>query len=88
MKETMNAAQSFEYDCKRMPKSGEELLHPPPECKNEFPYIKELPKDAWGQELMFQSTEDSFSIISYGEDKKVGGVGRNADLIETVPKRN
>lgn len=29
-----------------------------------------LPKDSWGSEFIYLSTEDSFDIVSYGADKK------------------
>lgn len=29
-----------------------------------------LPKDSWGNEFIYLSTEDSFDIVSYGADRK------------------
>jgi general secretion pathway protein G len=45
-----------------------------------------LPKDAWGNEFVYQLSPDSgkaFVIISYGADGEEGGEGINADLYST-----
>lgn len=32
-----------------------------------------MPKDSWGNEFIYTSSEDSFEIISFGANKKEGG---------------
>ncbi len=41
---------------------------------------KELPKDAWGQEFIYESDGAKYSIKSFGKDRKDGGDGNDADL--------
>lgn len=46
------------------------------------PYLKKVPKDGWGRDLVYVRGGDgeSFEIISYGKDGKEGGEGFNADI--------
>lgn len=40
-----------------------------------------LPKDAWGKAFIYVSEDgNTYSILSYGADKKEGGTGKGADI--------
>ena len=46
------------------------------------PYVKQLPKDPWGREYIYQSPGEGgdFDIISLGNDGSEGGDGFDADI--------
>lgn len=44
------------------------------------PYAKDIPKDAWGRELVYESDGIDYEIISYGNDKRPGGDGADEDI--------
>ena len=41
---------------------------------------KELPKDAWGQEFLYDSDGSKYTISSYGKDRIEGGEGNATDI--------
>ena len=43
-------------------------------------YIKQLPKDPWGREYLYEATEGGFEIVSLGNDGAEGGEGFDADI--------
>ena len=52
-------------------------------CPNWGPeaYIKKLPKDPWGTELIYACPDGShYTLKSLGRDKKEGGEGLDADI--------
>lgn len=52
------------------------------ECKNYDPegFMKQLPKDAWGNEFQYTSDANKYEIKSLGGDHADGGEGINKDL--------
>ena len=42
---------------------------------------KELPKDAWGSDFIYESDGSKYIIKSLGKDKKEGGTGNDADIV-------
>ncbi|MCB0349755.1 MAG: type II secretion system major pseudopilin GspG [Bdellovibrionales bacterium] len=44
------------------------------------PYIKKVPVDPWGNPFVYYLENGSYTIISYGEDKREGGTGYAADI--------
>jgi len=54
------------------------------ECKNYDPagFVKggKLPKDAWGNDFLYQSDGGKYKVISLGADNKPGGDGNNKDI--------
>lgn len=62
------------------------LLHAPQgrECKNYDPegFLKDkkLPKDAWGNDFVYESDGTKYVIKSLGSDNKPGGSGVDADI--------
>ncbi|THB70170.1 MAG: type II secretion system protein GspG [Gammaproteobacteria bacterium] len=51
-----------------------------PEPKKWKQYIKELPKDPWGEEYIYEIDGDKITILSYGSDLQEGGDGTAADI--------
>jgi general secretion pathway protein G len=47
------------------------------------PYFKQVPKDAWGRSLIYDSDGSSFVLKSLGSDRKEGGTGTAKDLLST-----
>ena len=62
------------------------LIKPPSgrECKNYDPsgFIKggKIPKDAWGNDFIYESDGGKYKLVSLGADNKPGGDGNNKDL--------
>lgn len=45
------------------------------------PYLRrEVPKDPWGNEYIYESEGRSFTLVSYGPDGERGGEGDDADI--------
>ncbi len=44
------------------------------------PYIKNLPKDSWQNPIAYLKNEEGFELISFGADRKEGGVENGADI--------
>ena len=42
---------------------------------------KKLPKDAWGKDFLYESDGVSYTMISYGKDKKLGGKDFAKDIL-------
>jgi len=90
IKNVVKAVQLFATDCGRFPTEKEglqALLSPPVDCPHTIvPYLESIPTDLWGAELGYAklSTPPFFAIRSFGADRKVGGIGRDADLISLV----
>lgn len=82
-----HAVERFNMDMNRYPteEEGLEILieKPSDEPHWDGPYFdkERVPKDGWGNPLIYQRDEKhGFRIISYGADAKPGGEGENADL--------
>ncbi|MBX7231044.1 MAG: type II secretion system major pseudopilin GspG [Bdellovibrionales bacterium] len=83
--ELSKALDNYYTDCNSYPPESEgfqALVSQPTSCTNwgPEPYLKRLPKDPWGQDFIYKSNGSSFSILSYGADKKEGGAGEGADI--------
>lgn len=72
----------FYTDCGFYPENLEDLIKKPSKCKNWGPdaYIKKIPKDAWGEEFIYELEDNKPIIISYGEDRREGGTKNATDL--------
>lgn len=54
-------------------------------------YVKEVPRDAWGNELIYQKDSqatDGYRLGSHGMDGAPGGEDENADLWNTDTREN
>jgi len=74
------ALDDFKLENKRYPstKEGLEALlrNPNKEKYPNFnnPYLAKLPKDGWGSTIQYIQKENGFELISYGADRKKGGL--------------
>jgi general secretion pathway protein G len=78
------ALDAYRLDLGKYPKSLDSLL------KNDSnnnawngPYIKELPKDPWGNVYQYQAPgkhNKDYDLYSFGGDGREGGDGENADV--------
>ena len=66
----------------REPQSG-------PQCRQWGPvhYTKNIAKDPWGHNYIYESDGQSFRIISLGKDSKEGGTGFDADIQLKIGER-
>jgi len=48
--------------------------------EGEEPALEELRDDPWGNPYQYSTTDDGFSVVSYGADKAAGGEGADADV--------
>lgn len=78
----------FSLDNGRYPESGEgfqALLSNPDADKYPnypvVPYIKKLPKDAWGTPFVYVKKGSNVEIISLGADRSEGGEEWDADIL-------
>ena len=57
-------------------------IEPIPKNWNRSGYLKKIPIDPWGNDYIYNVTEDGYDyeIISLGADGKIGGEGINADI--------
>lgn len=72
----------FYTDCGFYPEELVALIEKPSNCENWGPdaYIKKIPKDAWGEEFIYELEDNKPIIISYGEDRREGGSKNASDL--------
>lgn len=73
---------SYENDTGSLPQRLEDLVSSSSNVKGWLgPYSKESElKDPWNQPFEYHQTGRSFTITSYGADKKPGGAGVDADI--------
>ncbi len=78
----------FKLHCNRYPTQLDELRTAPATLKDKWkgPYGKESDLvDPWGNKFVYvypgQKNTNSFDLISYGMDGKIGGEGVNADVV-------
>ncbi len=80
------AMDAFGLDLGRYPSSQEgleALLDAPSDAKMwDGPYMKKLPKDAWGNDFAYNgpSSGDDYEILSYGADGRQGGDDDASDI--------
>lgn len=83
--EISKALDMYYTDCNSYPTGAEglqALVAQPGGCAQwgPDPYLKRAPKDPWGQDFIYDSQGNTFTIISLGADKKEGGTGDGADI--------
>src|SRR5262245_51229587 len=82
------ALDSFKMDHARYPESIQDLITPPnyvnPEKYQQGGYLKEVPKDGWGNEFKYRRVTGikGFELISYGADNQEGGEGYDKDIVK------
>lgn len=79
--------QQYQIDVGSYPESLEQLVSSPDEQDNWLgPYAKPSEfKDPWGKAIVYQRSEDSssYSLMSMGGDRKIGGKGVDKDIVVT-----
>lgn len=88
MSSVANALKMFKLDNGVYPETDEGLLalasNPNPEKYSNYapsPYLENTPKDSWGNQFVYTSTDTGFDIISLGADKKEGGSNEASDIL-------
>jgi len=82
-----NALDMFQMDNGTLPDTEEGLKalvsNPDPDkypAYNNKGYMKRVPKDSWGQPIIYIKQGSKYELISYGADRKEGGDGNDADI--------
>jgi general secretion pathway protein G len=77
------ALNGYYADCNKMPQSLTGLAEATDDCSNwgPEPYLKKNRlKDAWGNDLAYESSGSSFTLKSLGKDGKEGGSKLDKDI--------
>lgn len=74
--------EQFETDTGNLPQSLDELVREPGNARGWLgPYVKESAlKDPWNTPYQYSVSDRSFTLVSYGADRKAGGSGVDADI--------
>ncbi len=73
----------YQSDCQKFPSSLDGLVKPDANCSNwTGPYMKDIPKDAWGNAFSYDSDGNTFNLKSDGADRREGGDGYNKDITQ------
>ncbi len=85
MREIQKQLEMFYLDCNSYPTTDEgfeALVDAPPSCTSwgPEPYLKNVPKDPWGSNYVYESNGGNFTITSLGKDRRIGGEGYDADI--------
>ncbi len=79
------ALDMYYTDCNQYPSTDEglqALMQAPSSCTNwgPDPYLKKLNPDPWNNQFGYESTGNNYVLKSFGQDRKEGGTGYDADL--------
>ena len=82
MAEIENKINEYQADCGKLPSSLDFLVTDVAECKNwtSNKKSKNLLKDEWQTDFIYETTENGFNIKSLGQNKKEGGEGPDKDF--------
>ena len=85
MSEIQKALDMFYTDCGFYPTTEQGLqvlVEAPTNCNNwgPDPYLKNMPKDPWQNEFIYESSGGAPTLISLGEGGREGGTGLEADI--------
>lgn len=77
----------YQADCNNYPSESQGLEalvkkpsgDPPCESWGPSPYLKDIPRDPWGQPFQYTSDGIEYEIISYGKNRRPGGEGPDQD---------
>lgn len=70
----------YQNDCQKYPSSLEGLVKSDGCANWTGPYMKDVPKDAFGTPFVYESDGNTYTLKSLGADKKDGGDGVNKDI--------
>lgn len=82
MGEIENKINEYQADCGKLPTSIEFLVTDSADCKNwsSNKNSKNLVKDEWQTEFVYETSNNGFNLKSLGKDKKEGGSGPDKDI--------
>lgn len=82
MSEVENKINEYQADCGKMPNSLEFLVSDVADCKNwsSNKKSKNLLKDEWQTDFIYEISGNGFNLKSLGKDKKEGGEGPDKDF--------
>lgn len=82
MAEIENKISEYFAECTKYPKTLEFLVEDQTDCKNwtSNKNLKNLMKDAWGNDFVYEGTDNGYNLKSLGKDKKEGGSGPDKDF--------
>jgi general secretion pathway protein G len=85
MSEIQKALDMFYTDCAFYPDTAQgikALVEAPNNCSNwgPDPYLKNMPKDPWGSDFVYENEGGTPVLISLGKDRREGGSGLDADI--------
>lgn len=85
MSQLSSALNIYYSDCSKMPQSLKSLIESPgdEECADwgPEPYVKkDLLKDAWNTDFIYESDGSTFTLKSLGKDKREGGSKFDKDI--------
>lgn len=72
----------YQADCSKLPNNLEFLINDVADCKNwtSNKSNKNLMKDEWQSDFIYETSGNGYNIKSLGKDKKEGGVGPDKDF--------
>lgn len=78
----VQALQMYYTDCGKYPQTLDNLVKADANCNNwgPEPYLKNSPKDQWGNAFVYELNGNEYTLKSYGKDGKEGGSGFDKDL--------
>lgn len=82
MGEIENKLNEYQADCGKLPNNLEFLINDVADCKNwtSNKSSKNLLKDEWQTDIIYEVSGNGFNIKSLGKDKKEGGTGPDRDF--------
>ncbi|MEK6627588.1 MAG: type II secretion system protein GspG [Bdellovibrionota bacterium] len=82
MGEIENKINEYQADCGKMPSSLDFMINDTADCKNwtSNKNAKNLMKDEWQSEFVYESSGNGFNLKSLGKNKKEGGEGPDKDI--------
>lgn len=73
----------YQSDCSNYPGSLDALVKSDGSCNGwTGPYLKDIPKDGWGQPFHYESDGNNYTLKSLGADKRDGGDGVDRDITQ------
>lgn len=83
MDQIENKINEYQSDCGgKYPSSLDFMVNDTSECQNwtSNKSAKNLLKDEWGNDFVYEKSDKGFNLKSYGKDKKEGGTGPDKDI--------
>jgi len=80
--EIENKLNEYQADCGKLPTSIDFMVNDTADCRNwtSNKNAKNLLKDEWQTDIVYETSGDGFVLKSLGKDKKEGGEGPDKDI--------